>query len=304
MQRLENWDDLRFFLAVAREQGLSGAARALRVNQSTVSRRITQLEARLDARLFERHARGYRLTAVGEALLSIATKVEDDMLAVDRTVQGADRALRGTVRITTVDEVLEAIAPHLRSFREEYPGIDLEVSSALRVFSLSRHEADVAIRPGPPPTEPDVVGRKLVALPVAVYAAPEYLEARGRPRRPADLARHDAISFTAGLGHGVFGRDTLGDARVVFRANSMSGQAIAARAGLGVASLPRFIGDPDPRLERLFSRRSDVVYHLWLLIHADLRQTARVRAFVDFLTQAVNEDCARFEGTRRGRARA
>lgn len=296
MQRLENWDDLRFFLAVARHGGLSAASRELGVNQSTVSRRIAQLEEGLDARLFDRHARGYSLTAVGEDMLALVTRVEDDVLAVDRTVQGADRELRGLVRVTSVDEVLEAIAPHLRSFRERFPGIDLEVTSELRTYSLARREADVAIRPGESPTEPEVVGRKLVTLPLGAYATSEYLAGKKRPRRIADLASHDMIAFATGRGAEELMRGFVGDARVVIRTNSMSAQAIVARAGMGVALLPLFMGEHDPALERLFVVRSQSVYYLWLLIHADLRQTARVRAFVDFMTERIKEDRARYEG--------
>ena len=111
MQRIENWDDLRYFLAVAGKGGLGAASRELGVNQSTVFRRIGQLEESLGTRLFDRQPRGYALTAVGEEMLVLASRIEDDVLALDRTVLGADRELRGTVRVTTVDEVLERVVP-------------------------------------------------------------------------------------------------------------------------------------------------------------------------------------------------
>ena len=229
-------------------------------------------------------------------MLALVTRVEDDVLAVDRTVLGADRELRGVVRVTSVDEVLEAIAPHLRGFREKFPGIDLEVTSELRTYSLARREADVAIRPGDAPTEPEVVGRKLVALPLAGYASPEYLANRKRPRRLSEVDKHEIIAFPLGRRGEEYMRGLIGDARVVIRTNSMSAQAIVCRAGMGVALLPAFMGDPDPCLERLFTVETESVYHLWLLIHADLRQTARVRAFVDFMTERIQEDRALYEG--------
>jgi len=297
MHRLENWDDLRYFLAVARSGGLSAASRQLGVNQSTVFRRIGQLEDSLNARLFDRQPRGYALTSVGEEMLAAASRVEDDVLSLDRTVQGADRDLRGTVRITTVEEVLTRIALHLKRFCDEYPGIDLEVSTEQRVASLARREADVAIRPSGQPQEPEVVGRQLVALPTAAYASRDYLTGRKRPRRVADLEKHRLIGFHTGRAGGRLLDSIAADTRVVYRADSMTGQAIAARAGLGVAVLPRFVGDPDSGLERLFAVSLPETFHLWLLVHADLRQTARVRALIDFMSEAIIEERQVFEGT-------
>lgn len=298
----DNWDNLRFFLAVARTGGLAGASRELGVNQSTVSRRIAALEQELGARLFDRQARGYALTAVGEQALPLAESVEDEMLSFSRTVMGADSELRGVVRVTTLDEVFTRIAPDIAAFRERYPGIDLELNTDLRTYSLTRREADVAIRPGMRPTEDEIVGRKLVGLPVAAYAAPVYLEGRKRPRRLTDLPRHTVIGF--GSGHRMHGEfdELLGDAvHVSLRTNSMNGQMIAARAGLGVAVLPRFIGDHEPGLERLFAVSLAQTADLWLLIHADLRQTARVRAFVEFMSEAIQSKRELYEGRPRAR---
>jgi len=293
-QRVDNWDDLRFFLAVARAEGLSGAARALRVNQSTVSRRITALETQLDATLFERHARGYALTTVGEAMFELATRVEDDVFAVDRAVSGADATLAGRVRLTTVDEVLDAVVPTIAGFVEAYPGIELEVDTEVRTASLTRREADVALRPGLAPTEPDIVGRKLVRLDYAFYASPGYIEQHGRPRRVADLPRHRFVGF-AGERRQSLLRSFVAEPRLVFVAHAMPAQASAVRAGMGIAYLPRFVAEHDERLVRVLAPRVEHGFHLWLLIHADLRQTARVRAFVDALTEAVRADRSRYE---------
>lgn len=295
-QRLENWDDLRFFLAVARNGGLSGAARALGVNQSTVFRRIGQLEAYFSARLFDRQARGYELTAVGEEMLIQAAKVEDDINTLDRSVLGADLEVRGTVRITTVSEVLERLAPHFKSFRNRYPGIKLEVNTEQRLLNLSHREADVAIRPGHQPTEPSVIGRKLVSLQTCAYASLSYLEGRERPNHASQLKQHDLIAFNNNHWLGELLSEHVDEARVVYRADGMMGQAIAARSGLGIAFLPTFIGQADEKLQNLFALPPIENDHLWLLIHSDLRQTARVRAFVDFITEAIIGERAIYEG--------
>jgi DNA-binding transcriptional LysR family regulator len=268
----------------------------LGVNQSTVFRRIGQLEASLEARLFDRQPRGYALSAVGEEMLARAIRVEDDILALGRAVSGADQEMRGTIRIATIDEVLEPISPALAVFSARHPGIEFDLNTEQRIFSLTRREADVAIRPGLAPTEPDIVGRSLVELPIAAYAAPDYLRRAGRPEGIGDLAGHRLVDFPRG--HVAAGQWTLGieEVDVVFRANSMPGQAIAARSSVGIAFLPRFVGDPDPGLDRLFGVSADPQFHLWLLIHADLRQTARVRAFVDFMTESIQASRDLWEG--------
>ncbi len=295
MQRTKDWDNLRYFLAVARKGGLAAASRELGVNQSTVLRRIGHLEENLDARLFDRQPRGYALTSIGEEMLVLASRIEDDIFALDRAVIGANSELRGTVRITTVDEILERVTPHFKDFCDCYPGIDLEVDSAQRLFSLSSRETDVAIRPGRPPIEPDVIGRKLVALKTAAYASPQYLKGRERPRRASDLKKHCLIGFVKGHWFEQVLSDLTGDARVVYRVNSMNGHAFAVRAGLGIALLPTFVGEPDGNLKRLFIVPTEND-HLWLQIHADLRNTARVRAFVDFITEAILEERTLYEG--------
>ena len=301
--QVDDWDDLRFFLAVARGGGLSAAARSLGVNQSTVSRRVAQLEESLGARLFDRQPRGYALTAVGETMLAHANVIDDDILALGRAISGADTALRGTVRVTTVDEGLRAHRPPPRDLLPALPGHrPRRERRAAHLQPWGRREADVAIRPGGPPTEDDIVGRKLVDLPLGAYASRSYFRGgRKRPRKLADLAKHDLVALSADTRGGRHQRALAGDARIVFQTNGMVGQAIAARAGIGIALLPRFMGDHDRGLVRLFPIATEDVAHLWLLIHADLRQTARVRTFVDFLTEAIVAERSVWEGKARRR---
>ncbi len=297
MHQVKNWDDLRYLLAVARHGTLGAAARVLSVNQSTVFRRIRQLEGDLGVRLFDRMPRGYALTAVGEEVVVTATQVEDSVLALDRQVLGADRALRGVVRLTTVTEILRLIGPHLRRFRDLYPGIGLDVNTEVRLLSLARREADVALRPGPRPTESDVVARALADIATAAYAAPGYLEKRSRPRGVNDLYDHDLIGFDRGRQNAIATwLSGLPDARVIYRSDSIVGQLEAVIAGLGIGFLPCFVGDSRADLRRLFA--VDIATDkLWLLLHADLRQTARVRVFVDFIAAALVAGRSVFDGS-------
>ncbi len=297
--QIEDWDDLRYFLAVARSGSLSAAARELGVNHSTVFRRIAGLEESTGSRLFDRLPRGYALTAVGEEMHAITRRIEDDVLALDRQVLGMDQQMRGTIRLTTLEEITRIIAPHLQRFLVLHPGITISIDTDLRVLSLSRREADVAIRPGGRPDEPDVVGRRVCTTSSATYASCAYLAEHGTPERPADLNDHTIITFDEQRAHVAFHgwfREHAPDARIALRSTSMLGQLEAARAGIGVAALPTFMGDAEPELVRLHDIDLGRPSSLWLLLHADLRQTARVRAFVDFVSEALANDPTLFAG--------
>ncbi|MEM9073236.1 MAG: LysR substrate-binding domain-containing protein [Myxococcota bacterium] len=196
-----------------------------------------------------------------------------------------------------MDEVLRIVAPHLRVFQQQHAHIELHIDTRLRVFSLTRREADVAIRPGRRPVEPDVVARSLVSLSMAAYASPSYLEGRSPVRRTRDLRGHDLLALRSERDEGVF--STLPNPRIVCRTTSMSALAVAARAGMGVAVLPTFIGDHEPGLTRLVRVPAPDDLRLWILIHADLRQTARVRAFVDFMSDAIRASRELFERPKR-----
>lgn len=297
--KAQNWDDLRVFLAVAREGTLSAAARAVDVHHSTISRRVAELEARLGARLFDRLPRGYRLTGAGESLLTRVTRIEEDVLAIGRQVSGADAALSGVVTLTTVGDLTPWLAGQLCTFRERYPAIEVEVLSDQRVFSLTRREADLALRPGPAPTEPDVVGQRACRMRITLYAAHRYLERFGAPSSPSDLAEHALVGFddaNAGLAFNTWLLGLAPGLRAALRGSDVRTQVDLIRAGLGVGPIPCILGDTIPELTRLELSPAPLWTDLWVLYHADLRQTARVRVFREFLLQALTGDADRFEG--------
>jgi DNA-binding transcriptional LysR family regulator len=155
MQDGGDWNDLRSFLAIARQGSLQGAARTLGVNHSTVFRRLNALEARLGARLFDRSARGYALTAGGEHMLASAERVEDEILGLEHRLLGGDVRLSGTLRVTTTDTLVHGVlGPHLRAFQTAYPAIELELITGNAFFDLYKREADVALRPSRHPATP------------------------------------------------------------------------------------------------------------------------------------------------------
>lgn len=289
--RIDNWDDLRLFLAVARAGTLSGAAREIGVNHSTVFRRIGAFEETLGVRLFDRLPNGYALTAAGEAMQESALRVEEEIAALDRRVTGQDLRLSGVVRITTVDMLAQGLLPrHLLAFRRAYPGIEIELTVGNATLNLTRREADVALRVGNQPPE-TLVGRRVGRLAFAIYGASD----AGETREP--LAEQSWIGFDAE--HAPLVRAFAGflpDAHPAFRVNSVAAAIAAARAGLGLATLPCAVADLDPDLTRIAPLPESFTLDLWLLTHEDLRRTARIRAFLDFMAETLAQEAPLLEG--------
>lgn len=285
----QDWDDLRLFLAVARAGSLSGAARSLGVTHSTVFRRIGAFEARLGVRLFDRLPGGYALTAAGEEMRDSVTRIEEEISALALKVTGQDQRPHGTIRITTTDLLAVGVLPrHIAAFRAEWPGIEIEVIVADTVLDLTRREADVALRLGNPGQE-TLVGRRVGRLAFAAYAAAD--------RPLGDPAEGDWIGY--GSAHGPLSRNLARwwpDARQVYRTNSIIAAHAGAKAGIGLAALPCVIADCDPSLIRAAALPEDFMLDLWLLIHEDLRQTARIRLFLDFMATALAADADLLEG--------
>lgn len=283
--QLANWDDLRIFLAVARAGSLSGAARRLGVNHSTVFRRIAGVEDTLGVRLFERLPTGYALTPAGEETLRIVESIEAEVATLDRTITGQDLRLSGTVRLTAVDMLAFWLLPdHLRAFRTAYPGIEVEIVVGNEALNLSRRETDIALRIGNTPPE-TLVGRRVGRLEFAVYGSPEYCAAH--PSR--DLAQHDWIGFDNA--HAALTRQLealLPGVRPTVRTNSVACAVRLTKAGLGLAVLPCAIADHKHDLTRVAALPETFGLDLWLLTHEDLRHTARIRAVLEFLTPALS----------------
>lgn len=294
MPNLE-WDDLRYVLAVATEGSLAGAARRLGVNHTTVLRRVGAFEERLGLRLFERLPTGYVLTAGGEELIAAAHRIDDEVVALERKLAGQDLRLSGSVRITTTDTLMDSILPEiLVGFRAAHPGIALEVAVSNLMFNLTKRDADVAIRPALDPPEA-LVGRRIARIAFAIYGSADYLAAH----TSASLADHrwigpdDHLSATS-VAHWM--RAELPGADIVLRTDSLIAARNAARAGLGLAALPCYLGDTTPGLVRRHDPIAAMETALWVLTHEDLRHQARIRALTDFAVQAFGQKRALLEG--------
>lgn len=279
------WDDFKYFLAVARGASLTAAARLLKTSAATVGRRITALESRLGARLFDRRQTGYTLTESGEAIRLKAEEVEEAVLSLEREAFGRDLRVSGKVRVATAEDIASVIvAPRLTEFRRSHPGIMLEMVSSWDVVNLTRREADVAIRTVRP-THGDYVIRQTGVWNCALYAAKSFARTRNLLADMKKVPDIDIISWTEE--HRFRGGDwfdkNLKDATVVFAANSRYIQFAACKAGLGAAILPCLTADGDTDLIRLLPPERVRSVPLWLVAHRDLARTARVRAVMDFL---------------------
>jgi len=290
-----NWDDLRLVLAVVREGTLSGAARRLGVTHSTVFRRLGAIEEKIGARLFERFRDGYVPTPAGETAAEAAARLEDEVLTLERRLSGQDLRPSGLVRITTTDTLGTILMRHLPAMREVHPEIQFEVAISNAMANLSRREAEIAIRPTPEPPE-ILVGRRVADIAHAIYGSKAYLSRH----QEKEILAHDWIALDDALASTVIGRwihENLRAARIACRVDALPALRDAALAGLGLALLPCYLGDPAPGLRRLTPKTlGEPRSALWLLTHNDLKRTTRIRATLDFLAKAFASERALFEG--------
>jgi DNA-binding transcriptional LysR family regulator len=279
-----DWDDLRYALAIAKHGGLTGAARALGADHSTVFRHLSTLEAKLGAKLFERLPTGYRMTAAGERLREAAERMETEVIALDRELTGRDTRLTGTVRVTCSETLAyRLLTGEIARFRGQHPGIEVELTVDNRALDLSRREADVALRAARP-RQPDLFGRRLADITWAVYGSADYLARHGAPSGESDLARFSVIGWSEaaqGIKAARWLSDMIPRESVVYRTSSLVNQLTAVKNSIGVAVLPCYLADPEPELQRVLAPIPAITTELWLVTHQALKDTARVRAFMD-----------------------
>lgn len=281
-----DWDDIRYFVELARQGTLSGTARVLQVEHSTVARRIGMLEARLGVRLFDRLPKNWVLTAEGEELLAQARRVEDEALAFARAGTGA-ATLRGIVRLSAPPVFASAfLVPRLGALRARWPAIALEIIGEVRQADLYRNEADLALRMARP-SQGGLAARPLAQTGYGLYAAPGWFE---RPAQEWEF-----------IGYGVSMKETpqqqwlakfaAGRPYAVWT-NDAAAMLAACRAGLGVAVLPHFLGRGDPALV-LHPEYGQVLSRpLWLAVHPDVRRSPRVTLMADLLAALLQEHAA------------
>jgi molybdate transport repressor ModE-like protein len=296
------WDDLRLVLAIARSGTLAAAASALGVNHSTMFRRLNATEAALGAKLFERLGGGYRPTDAGQRLIEAAERMEAETLALDRELTGRDTRLTGTLRVTASETLaFGMLTGEIARFRAQHPGILVELLVDNRVLDLSRREADVALR-ATRPSQGDLFGRKLADVRWCFYGSAGATHA---PKTRRELDKHEIIRWaeaTQPTKAAAWLAKHLPAAPTGYRTGSLVNQFMAAKAGLGLALLPCYLGDSDESLARVLAPLSDLTTELWLVTHRSLKDTARIRAFMevvgDGLKRRLSGDSRAAKGAR------
>ncbi|WP_049622174.1 LysR family transcriptional regulator [Frateuria defendens] len=282
------WSDVRIFLAVVRTGTLGGAARALDLSHPTIGRRLRALEEGVGHALLQRTADGFVLTQEGDAVIALAEQMERSALSMERRLAGEESQLEGMLRVSTADWfACHVMPPVLAAFARECPRVVVELVTGQRLFDLSRREADLAIRIVPF-NQPSIVQRRIVSMKYGAYIAaslpdPVLHDGTGCTLVTMDVAMND-YPDVAWL------QRKLPNATIAVRANNRNVQAHMCAVGLGVAVLPRPVGDGVPGLRRLDFGEAPPERDLWLGYHQDLRRLARLRALVDVAARVLGDE--------------
>jgi DNA-binding transcriptional LysR family regulator len=291
-----DWRDVRYFLEVVRSGSVTQAAIHLGVNHTTVSRRITALEDRLGKNLFERSGRGWVITPAAEQVVAFAESMAEDASNIERQILADSHELSGLLRVTAADHCIERlIMPTMRKFTQRYPQINLELIATADEVDLSAREADVALR-GTDNPPPNLVGKRIARIGFALYAIKALIE-----RVSADPEAEDIPCITwVGDGHTRphWIEKNFPKTQRIYRTTSVGAMLGMAREGIGIASVACVLGDPDPVLGRVPAKYVEPGPELWVLSHVDLRTTARVRIFRDFLVEELKSQKDLIEGSR------
>lgn len=283
-----DWDNTRIFLSVYRTGTLRAAAALLQIDQATVGRRLAALEKSLDARLFLRTSNGYVPTRAGELALQAAEAMERAADQLVRQTQGTDERVSGTVRVATSDTIgSHLMIAAVQQLQAAHPDLRVVLTTSMQFTNLARRDADIAVR-NVRPDNPDLISRRLARREMGLYASKTYLKAHGEPRRGTAFEGHAVVIYQRALM--MTRADTLAgepyaNARVAMEVNSGLVLREAVRAGLGLAELPVYLAENDPRLKRVWPDRAEH-YDIWMVLHGDLHRSGRVRAVADAIVDA------------------
>ena len=289
---MNDWNDLKFFLAIAHNGTVSGAARLLGVNYTTVIRRLNSFEETMGFSVFERHSNGYRLTRAGESILVSAQTIENEFVSLNNHATGSDNNLNGTIRIATTDLLASALMSDMGDFLLCHPDIDFEVIGDSVTVDLANREADIAIRITNHSPKDHLLSRKIGTVTGSIYASDSYLGRSLEQGLEQDIVEHTWIGWDDNLSHKVT-RQFIGDyipenARVSCKVNSGVSLLQAIKSGIGIGYLWDFIGDKTPEIQRIYPDK-EYALDLCLLINKDLYSTPRFRAAMDFLEKAIRD---------------
>lgn len=289
------WSDLSVILAVCRTGSLSGAARSLGQNHSTIFRKINAIEQKTGVRFFERLPGGYSMTEAGMTALQYAERIENEFHALAREVLGQDTRLQGKIRVAAPEAFTTQISPRLfAEFCRQHPQVTIEVAGGHSALDLSRREADVAIRATTKPPDASV-GRQVCDFRFAIYATPDYL----KKHKDIPLSEQNwcLIQGTVGwLTPFIWKKKEQGERMTVFSCTTTLAVLNAAAEGMGLTFMPCYVADVDKRFVRVGKPVEALTMQLWILTHPDLRHTTRVKALMDFLYDSLSKDADLFAG--------
>lgn len=278
-----DWDNARIFLAIHRAGTLRGAAAQLDIDQATVGRRLAGLEKALNAKLFLRTPGGYVATPAGDLAASAAEQMETAADRLQREMQGIDNRLSGTIRVATSDTMAaHFVVEAMQRLHQRHPDIRIVLSAATQLSSLTRREADLAIRTVRPDS-PDLISRHLTRRTLGLYASRAYLDRHGMPTQGNALAGHDIVIYEASVAPRHADKlcgEPVANARVAMEVNTGLILHEAVKAGLGIGELATHIAATTPDLVRIWPEREQS-YEVYLVMHSDLNRSARVRAAAD-----------------------
>lgn len=283
-----DWNDLKYFLAVARHGSAIAAGKALGTSQSTVHRRLEELERRIGQALVTRQASGYRLTEYGTTLLPFAERIEAAVEDFSRRATDIEQDMKGVIRVTCPEPIIARMTQSglIERFHKRYPHLRVEFITSDRYLDLSKGEVDVAFRSGD--TDDELIGRKIADSIWAVYASKAYVERHGKPERVEDIARHLIVGFDETLANhraAKWLKEVAPDAKMPVRSNSVLGLVSAVKSGAGLGPLPTALGDAEPDLVRVLGPVPELARSWRLLTHPNIRRVPRIAAFFDYIVE-------------------
>lgn len=287
-----NWDDVRFFLALARQKTLRGASKSLNVDQATVGRRIAAFESALGSRLFIRTPRAFTLSEFGDQVMTEATAMESAMQAMSRKAACSDNTLAGNVRIASTDTLATVfVMPAIQRLREQYPDITVTLLTGIGFSDISYRGADIAIRGARPDSE-ELIVKRLATIEMGLYASQRYLDQFGAPNQEHGLSGHQLVMFPADRvprhRQNLCGF-TVNSHQVVLECNTQLLMQSAIKRGMGIGLLSTFLAKSDPELIPVVPEKRDPV-DIWLVLHPDLQKVARIRAVITALEHCFKEE--------------
>lgn len=284
---MENWDEIRTALYVAKLGTVSGAADAMGVHHATVIRHIDALEKRLGAKLFQRHSRGYTPTEAGRDLLDVAQTTQEQFAQLTSRIKGQGDTIAGELVVTSLEELAPQMSPVLTDFQAEHPDLQIRYLTGGRIFKLEYGEAHIAIRAarsGTRPEQPDNVVQPFVKISMRLMAAQSYIDRHGLPQDDADLVNHRFVGLAEGTTRAPFNEwlaELVPTSCIHYRVEGASAYRHAIMAGAGIGLI--YIVDADPNLIEVTPQRPHWTTDLFLVTHVDLHRTNKVQAFLSFL---------------------